>query len=163
MSYENEELTELLVMNSDALALETVLPQLQGMPRLQYLYLHTFFKLKQDQFNNERLSTGMPRYERYHDCLVELLVDHGTEKELIEFLKHSNFRQPEAALRRCETRTVLDPSTHTKVIKPLYKAMVYILGDLGRTKEALEKIFETGDVKRAIKFVKRQRQGEIVF
>jgi hypothetical protein len=159
MSYENEELTELLVVKSDDLALETALPQLQANPRLQYIYLHTFFKLKQDQFNNERLSTGMPRYEHYHDRLVELIVDHGTEEELIDFLKSSNFRKPENALRRCETRTVLDPSTHKKVDKPFYNAMVYILGDLGRTKEALEKIFETGNVENAIEFVMSQRQG----
>ncbi len=163
MSYENEDLTELLVAESDDLALETALPQLQDIPRLEYIYLHTFFKLKPDQFNNDRLSTGMPRYERYHDRLVELIVDHGTEKELIDFLKNSNFRKPEDALRRCETRTVLDPSTQKKVITPLYEAMVYILGDLGRTKEALEKIFEKDDEKMAIEFVMNQRQGEIVF
>jgi hypothetical protein len=154
MSYENSELTELLVEKSDDLPLETVYPQLREAPRFQYVYLHTFFKLKQDHFNN--VSTTVPRYERYHDLLVELIVEYGTEEELIYFLKHSNFRKPEAALERCEKRMVRDPVTKELVRKPLYNAMVYILGELGQIKEALEKIFETGNVEKAIEFVMTQ-------
>ncbi|GAB5034467.1 vacuolar protein sorting 41 [Nannochloropsis oceanica] len=143
-------------------------------------YLDLLFRRLPDQYNH-------PDYSRYHLLQVELYaaaaptfrpvagsshidtiasttsanVDEDAVDEndssldppytsaLLSFLTWSNHVRLETALAACERRT-----------PPLYDEMVYILGRIGDTEEALRiLLFEIGSVRRAIDFVDRQDKG----
>lgn len=115
-------------------------------------YLHLLFRRLPDQYND-------PAYKDFHVLQVELYakaappfapVKEGDEdgpyaSDLLSFLMWSNHVRLETTLAACERRS-----------PPLYDEMVYILGRIGHTKEALTILLEKiGSVTRAIDFVER--------
>jgi hypothetical protein len=64
--------------------------------------------------------------------------------------------------RVCRACRVSRGASHQLVNVQLYPEMVYILGRMGNTKDALDLIIQKiGDVKQAIEFVQEQRDEEL--
>ena len=131
-----------MVRYVDRLHVESVVRQLQGKAERPLLlwYLHTLFRRLPEQYN-------APEYKDFHVLQVELYAgaapafqpvdadeengDGPYESDLLSFLMWSNHVRLETALAECQKRT-----------PPLYDEMVYILGRIGHTQEALNILLE---------------------
>jgi len=100
------------------------------------LYLHALF-VKEPHMGAE-----------FHELQVSLYAEYD-RKALLPFLRGSNEYRLEEALKVCE-------------INNLYSEMVFILGRMGNTKQALSLVIEKiGDVKEAIKFIETHNDDEL--
>ncbi len=129
------------------LPIANVVRQLQeaGRKDMLYWYLHIIFSEVPEVYN-------IQEYASYHILQVSLYAERAEpfqpgrdihDSELLRFLRGSNFVPLEVALAACERR---DP--------PLYDEMVYALGELGMTQQALSILLvHVRSVRRAIEFV----------
>jgi hypothetical protein len=96
--------------------------QLQGDRQLLHEYLHQLF-VKDPQIGKD-----------FHELQVLLYAEYDY-KQLLPFLRQSNFYPLEKAYKTCEERQ-------------LYPEMVFILGRMGNSKQGLQLLIEKiGDVK----------------
>ncbi|ELR10906.1 7fold repeat in clathrin and VPS proteins repeat-containing protein [Acanthamoeba castellanii str. Neff] len=126
---------KLFVDNVDKVPVKTVVQQLNDTPRIQHAYLHALFT-KDPHLGEEYTLLQLKHYAEY---------DY---KQLKPFLIQTIYPL-EKAYKIVEERK-------------LYPEMVYILGRMGNTKDALDLIIQKiGDVKQAIEFVQEQRDEEL--
>jgi len=84
----------------------------------------------------------------YHKLQIELYAEYDYPR-LLPFLRTSNYYSLENAYKICKTRD-------------LVPEMVYLLGQMGNNKEALNLIISRlGDVKRAIEFAQQQNDPDL--
>lgn len=107
-----------------------------------FRYLHSIFRLRQQDYNSER-------FAYIHTKHVELYAKYEPSK-VLEFLQISTFYSIDKAL---------DIARRHKP-KPLYDAIVYLLGRMGGTEHTHEAlrilIDDIRDIPRAIEFVEEQ-------
>eukprot|EP01111_Echinosteliopsis_oligospora_P016112 TRINITY_DN6578_c0_g1_i1.p1 TRINITY_DN6578_c0_g1~~TRINITY_DN6578_c0_g1_i1.p1 ORF type:complete len:893 (+),score=224.14 TRINITY_DN6578_c0_g1_i1:30-2708(+) len=137
---DSEEAVRLLVDNTDKIPIPQVVQQLQQKPRLLHTYLNAIF-LKDAHLGAE-----------FHELQVSLYAQYEKDM-LLSFLKASVYYPLAAAYTVCEQ-------------KGLYEAMVYILGRMGNTKEALKLIIEKyppdkHPVRTAIEFAEEVKDDEL--
>eukprot|EP01113_Clastostelium_recurvatum_P018176 TRINITY_DN2143_c0_g1_i1.p1 TRINITY_DN2143_c0_g1~~TRINITY_DN2143_c0_g1_i1.p1 ORF type:complete len:931 (-),score=291.81 TRINITY_DN2143_c0_g1_i1:56-2848(-) len=136
MEFNEEEATKLLVSHTDRISIPQVVSQLQSHPRLLHAYLHGLF-LKDAHIGSE-----------FHELQISLYADYEP-KLLLPFLRQSIHYPLEKAMAICEKRQ-------------LYPEMVFLLGRMGNSKQALKLIMEKlGDVREAIEFVEQQKDDEL--
>ncbi|KAG8177167.1 hypothetical protein JTE90_021761 [Oedothorax gibbosus] len=122
--------------NVDKVPVNLVVSKLKNQTNLLYVYLHKAF-LKDASLGEE-----------HHGTLVELYAEHAPE-ELMAFLRTSNSYSLEKALDVCQQRSLIHE-------------VVFLLGRMGNTKQALEQITEQlQDIDRAIEFCKEHDDKEL--
>jgi hypothetical protein len=140
---DTEPAVAMLVESLEHVSVASAVAQLAEEPRLQHVYLSTLFERNRDEYNTES-------YAEYHEMQIGLYCKYGDDDEMKNFLRLSGFVPLEEAYRQCKER---EP--------PLYQAMVFILGKMGNTKEALRMIVnELEDVKQAMEFVQEHCQDD---
>eukprot|EP00475_Leptophrys_vorax_P014855 TRINITY_DN21116_c0_g3_i1.p1 TRINITY_DN21116_c0_g3~~TRINITY_DN21116_c0_g3_i1.p1 ORF type:complete len:697 (-),score=196.17 TRINITY_DN21116_c0_g3_i1:23-2077(-) len=128
--------TDLLVKQVEVIPPSVVMSQIKSHPKLQHEYLHTLFK------HDERAGA------EFHEQQVRLYARFAPD-DLETFLRKSNFYILENALQVCSE-------------KKLFPAMVFLLGRMGSTRQALSLLVgEIKDVKKAIQFVEEHKDGEL--
>ena len=131
-----EETSRLLIANQDLIPCDKVITRLRKHPRLLCAYL-------------DRLIQRDPvACTRYHDLLFDLYAKHIPDR-IVPFLRQSNYIQLEKALEVCKKQQ-------------LTKAVVFILGRMGNTHEALRIIIDkTDDINAAIDFCKEHGDADL--
>jgi hypothetical protein len=131
-----DEASKLLIENQDTIPVELVVKKLKPQPFLLFSYL-------------DRLVHKDPEVcSSHHGLLVDLYAQYAPEK-LIAFLRSSNHYQLEKALEICRR-------------KNLFNEVVFLLGRMGNTKEALQLITdELNDINYAIEFCKEHSDTEL--
>lgn len=136
MNFNQAEAVKLLVGNVHRIAIATVVAHLKDHPALLHAYLHAVF------VKDVHLGAD------FHELQVTLYAEFD-RKALLPFLRQSNYYPLEKAYKICEQRQ-------------LYPEMVFILGRMGNTKQALALIIEKiGDVKEAIDFINNHNDKEL--
>ncbi|XP_071478787.1 vacuolar protein sorting-associated protein 41 homolog [Diadema antillarum] len=136
MRFDTKQAIEMLITNTDKVAVKKVVSQLQEDRRLLYLYLDALFQKDANQGRD------------FHAMQVELYAEFDRER-LLPFLKTSNYYPLQQALDQCEQRNFT-------------KEMVFLLGRMGNTKQALRLITEElKDVEQAIVFAKEHDDAEL--
>lgn len=131
-----EETSRLLINHQDSIPSEKVVARLQEHPRLLCTYL--------DRLIHRDPATGAT----YHDLLFDLYSTYAPDK-LVPLLRQSNFIQLDKALEVCRKRN-------------LTQAIVFILGRMGNTHEALRIITDqTDDINAAIEFCKEHGDADL--
>eukprot|EP00004_Rigifila_ramosa_P019763 TRINITY_DN5059_c2_g1_i4.p1 TRINITY_DN5059_c2_g1~~TRINITY_DN5059_c2_g1_i4.p1 ORF type:complete len:836 (-),score=199.40 TRINITY_DN5059_c2_g1_i4:379-2589(-) len=127
---------DLLTSHTDRIPIVRIVEQLKPHPRLLHSYLHALF------LKDVNIATD------FHVLQVELYADFDA-KLLLPFLQQSTSYNLEKAYDVVEKRKMVPE-------------MVYILGRMGNTKQALLLIIEElKDVKQAIDFVQQQNDSEL--
>lgn len=85
--------------------------------------------------------------QKYHSLLVKLYADFAHEK-LLPLLKKSDHFSIQNALEICQQ-------------KNFHQEMVYLLGRIGNTQEALNLIMKVGDIEKAIEFCKEHDDQDL--
>lgn len=135
-----EKATQLFSANLRWVPVEHVIKQLQSEPPLQLKYLHQLFLDKKGD-----------DIKQFYDLQITLYAEHDIDN-LAEFLEKSNTL----------SITNLDRALELCSKKKLWSEMVWILGKMGNTQEALELMVDkVGDVKQAIEFVQKQDDPEL--
>jgi vacuolar protein sorting-associated protein 41 len=135
-----EKATQLLSANIRWIPVEHVVKQLEPEPRLQLKYLHQLFLDKRGD-----------EIKQFYDLQITLYAEHDVDN-LAEFLEKSTTL----------SITNLDRALELCSKKKLWSEMVWILGKMGNTQEALELMIDkVGDVKQAIEFVQKQDDPEL--
>ncbi|KAH9421186.1 Vacuolar protein sorting-associated protein 41 [Dermatophagoides pteronyssinus] len=131
-----EETSRLLIENQDSIPCDKVIKRLRKHPRLLCAYL-------------DRLIQRDPTAcTLYHDLLFDLYAKHVPDR-IVPFLRQSNYIQLEKALEVCKKQQ-------------LTKAVVFILGRMGNTHEALRIIIDkTDDINAAIDFCKEHGDADL--
>ncbi|XP_074658816.1 vacuolar protein sorting-associated protein 41 homolog [Tubulanus polymorphus] len=129
MRFDKEKAVQLFIDNIDKVPIEKVVDQLRDYSELLHVYLDALF-------------TKDPHVgQQYHGIQVALYAEYDYKK-LLPFLRSSNYLPLQKALDECRRRTLIPE-------------MVFLLGRMGNTKQALELITnELQDVDRAIDFCK---------
>ncbi|XP_072029867.1 vacuolar protein sorting-associated protein 41 homolog isoform X2 [Amphiura filiformis] len=136
MEFDNDQAVKMLIENSDKIPVKKVVHQLQGHQKFQHNYLDALFQ------KNPHLG------QEYHALQVKLYAEHD-RKNLLMFLKNSNYYPLQVALDECEQRHLIPE-------------MVFLLGRMGNTKQALRLIMEDlDDVDKAIDFAKEHDDTEL--
>ncbi|PRP85869.1 vacuolar protein sorting-associated protein [Planoprotostelium fungivorum] len=138
MDYDSKKAVKMLVTHIDQIPVPEVVEQLRPYPLMLHSYLHALF-LKDPQVGST-----------YHELQVGLYAQYDYSY-LMTFLKQSDHWALglENAYQICEERNY-------------YPEMVYILGRMGRVKQALQLLIERiGDVKTAIEFIDTQNDDEL--
>lgn len=126
-----------MFLEKDRVPSEVVVSHLQKNQRYLYLYLDALDK--RDVRESGR---------KYHGLLVQLYADFARDK-LLPFLRRSDQYPIQQALDICQQRC-------------FYPEMVYLLGRIGNTKEALVLITqELSDIEQAIAFCKEHDDMEL--
>ncbi|KAJ9598465.1 hypothetical protein L9F63_010861, partial [Diploptera punctata] len=126
-----------MFLEKDRVPSEIVVSRLQNSQRYLYLYLDALDK--RDVRESGR---------KYHGLLVQLYADFSREK-LLPFLRRSDQYPIQQAIDICQQRC-------------FYPEMVYLLGRIGNTKEALVLITqELNDIEQAINFCKEHDDMEL--
>ncbi|ORX43267.1 vacuolar protein sorting-associated protein 41 [Piromyces finnis] len=127
---------KILVENTDRILISQVVNQLYPYPKYLHIYLDAL--LKKDFHEG---------YD-YHKLQIELYAEYDYPR-LLSFLRTSNYYSLENAYKICEARD-------------LVPEMVYLLGQMGNNKEALNLIISRlGDVQRAIEFAQQQNDPDL--
>ena len=131
-----EETSRLLIMHQDSIPSDKVISRLNDQPRLLCAYL-------------DRLIHRDPTTcASYHNLLFELYSTYDPNK-LVPFLRQSNYIQLDKALEVCKKKNL----TH---------AIVFILGRMGNTREALRIIIDKmNDINAAIEFCKEHGDSDL--
>ena len=131
-----EETSRLLIMHQDSIPSDKVISRLNEHPRLLCAYL-------------DRLIHRDPTAcASYHNLLFDLYSTYEPEK-LVPLLRQSNFIQLDKALDVCKKKNL----TH---------AIVFILGRMGNTHEALRIIIDKmDDINAAIEFCKEHGDSDL--
>lgn len=131
-----DEASKLLIESQETIPIELVVKKLKPQPFLLFSYL-------------DRLVHKDPEVcALHHGLLVELYAQFAPQK-LIAFLRSSNHYQLERALDICRR-------------KNLFNEIVFLLGRMGNTKEALKLITdELNDINYAIEFCKEHSDTEL--
>lgn len=131
-----EETSRLLISNKDTIPVDKIVSRLQKHPRLLCAYL-------------DRLIYRDPSAcALYHDMLFDLYAKNEPDK-IVPFLRQSNYIQLEKALKVCKKQE-------------LTKAVVFILGRMGKTHEALRIITDKmDDINAAIEFCKEHGDDDL--
>ncbi|XP_063964242.1 vacuolar protein sorting-associated protein 41 homolog [Lytechinus pictus] len=136
MKFDTTQAIEMLITNSDKVAVKKVVSQLHDHRQLLYQYLDALFQKDPNQGKD------------FHAMQVELYAEFDRPR-LLPFLKTSNFYPLQQALEQCEQRNFI-------------KEMVFLLGRMGNTKQALRLITEElKDVEQAIIFAKEHDDVEL--
>eukprot|EP01135_Chromosphaera_perkinsii_P002515 Nk52_evm31s224 gene=Nk52_evmTU31s224 len=139
LEFDVEEASKLLIENIERIPVSVVVSQLQKEHRSEKLlcyYLDKLF-LEDPHAGSE-----------YHEIQVGLYAEYDPAK-LINFLRQSNYYPLEKAIAVCEQRELIPE-------------MVFLLGRVGRYRQALMLIIEKlRDVKQAIEFAKDQDDVEL--
>jgi hypothetical protein len=107
--------------------IEQVVQQLTDKPQLLHEYLHHLF-VKDPHIGKD-----------FHELQVTLYADYDY-KQLLPFLRQSNYYPLEKAYKACEDRN-------------LFREMVFIMGRMGNNKQGLKLLIEKiGDVEQ-VKFI----------
>lgn len=131
-----EETSRLLISNHDTISSEKIIAKLQGHPKLLCAYL------------DRLISKDPTAYAQHHDLLFDLYAEQQPEK-IVSFLRQSNYIQLDKALEVCRKRN-------------LTKAVVFILGRMGNTQEALRMILDKmDDINAAIEFCKEHGDTDL--
>ncbi|KAG4096453.1 vacuolar protein sorting-associated protein 41 [Neocallimastix lanati (nom. inval.)] len=127
---------KILVENTDRILISQVVNQLYPYPKYLHIYL--------DALSKKDFHEG---YD-YHKLQIELYAEYDYPR-LLPFLRTSNYYSLENAYKICEARD-------------LVPEMVYLLGQMGNNKEALNLIISRlGDVQRAIEFAQQQNDPDL--
>jgi len=127
---------KILVENTDRILISQVVNQLYPYPKYLHIYLDAL--LRKDFHEG---------YD-YHKLQIELYAEYDYPR-LLPFLRTSTYYSLESAFKTCEARD-------------LVPEMVYLLGQMGNSKEALSLIISRlGDVKRAIEFAQQQNDPDL--
>jgi len=127
---------KILVENTDRILISQVVNQLYPYPKYLHIYLDAL--LKKDFHEG---------YD-YHKLQIELYAEYDYPR-LLPFLRTSTYYSLENAYKICEARD-------------LVPEMVYLLGQMGNNKEALNLIISRlGDVQRAIEFAQQQNDPDL--
>ncbi len=129
LEFKPERAIELFVQHTDRVPIREVVAQLLPTNRkVLHMYLHRLFGI------------DMHIASEFHELQVELYAEYD-RKDLLPFLRQSNHYPLEPALKVCRDRE-------------LYPEMVFILGRMGNSKEALTLIIKKlGNVTMAIEYV----------
>ncbi|XP_054716491.1 vacuolar protein sorting-associated protein 41 homolog isoform X2 [Uloborus diversus] len=128
--------TSLLLNNVEKVPVNLVVSKLKNKKQLLYEYLHKAF-LKDPTLGEE-----------HHGLLVELYAEYAPEL-LLPFLRTSHNYSLEFALDICQQRSLIHE-------------VVFLLGRMGNTKQALEQITEQlQDINQAIQFCKEHDDKEL--
>lgn len=131
-----EETSRLLILHQDLIPSEKVVSRLREHPRLLCAYLDRLI-------HRDHTASAS-----YHDLLFDLYASYEPEK-LVPLLRQSSHLQLDKALDVCKKRN-------------LTKAIVYILGRMGNTHEALRIITDkTDDINAAIEFCKEHGDADL--
>ncbi|XP_070565310.1 vacuolar protein sorting-associated protein 41 homolog [Ptychodera flava] len=136
MEFDTEQATRMLVDNMERVPIEKVVTQLGKRPKLQYVYLDAVFQ-KDPHISKD-----------FHALQVGLYAEFDRAR-LKPFLRNSNYYPLQRALEVCEQRHYIPE-------------MVFLLGRMGNTKQALQLITEElHDVDQAIEFAKEHDDEEL--
>ncbi|XP_006824071.2 vacuolar protein sorting-associated protein 41 homolog [Saccoglossus kowalevskii] len=138
MEFDTEQATRMLIDNVDRVPIETVVTQLEKKPndKLLYMYLDALFQKD-------------PHIGQDHHALQVKLYAEFNRPKLKPFLRNSNYYPLQKALEICEQRQYIPE-------------MVFLLGRMGNTKQALQLITEElDDVDQAIDFAKEHDDEEL--
>ncbi|GIY61763.1 vacuolar protein sorting-associated protein 41 homolog [Caerostris darwini] len=128
--------TSMFLSNVDKIPVNLVVSKLKHRKNLLYEYLHKAFQ--------KDPTLG----EEHHGLLVELYAENAPE-HLLPFLRTSNNYSLEHALNVCQERKLI-------------REVVFLLGRMGNTKQALKQITERlGDIDQAIDFCKEHDDKEL--
>lgn len=128
--------TNMLLNNVDKIPVNLFVSKLKNRKHLLHKYLHKAF-LKDPTLGEE-----------HHGLLVELYAEYEPE-HLLPFLRMSNNYSLEKALDICQQRSLIHE-------------VVFLLGRMGNTKQALEQITEQlQDINQAIEFCKEHDDKEL--
>jgi len=94
MNYDQDKAVQLLVNNTNRIAIELVVQQLQKDPKLLHVYLHQLFVRDPHAGQN------------FHEQQIKLYADYDY-KLLLPFLQQSNYYPLEKAYQICEERKFL--------------------------------------------------------
>ena len=127
---------KLLIENQDKIPIELVVDKLKNKPKLLWAYF--------DQIVHKDAELCSP----HHNLLVELYAQYAPHSLLL-FLRSSNHYSLEKALEICRK-------------KDLISEVVFLLGRMGNTKEALQYITDSlDDINYAIEFCKEHNDAEL--
>jgi hypothetical protein len=136
MDFNTAAAVKLLIENTEKIPVDKVVSQLQQHPHLLHIYLDELFR-KDPHLGKD-----------YHGQQVRLYAEFD-RKRLLPFLMSSNYISLQKALDECQNRL-------------LYDEMVFLLGRMGNTKQALQLITnQLNDVERAIEFCKEHNDHEL--
>eukprot|EP01132_Coremiostelium_polycephalum_P009654 gene9654-11836_t len=136
IEYNQVEAIKLLVSNTDRIPISVVVAQLNNKQEYLHHYLHTLF-LKDAHIASD-----------FHELQISLYATYEPSL-LLPFLRNSVHYSLEKALEICKQ-------------KKLYEEMVYLLGRVGNSKEALNLILDKlGNIKDAVEFVEQQKDDEL--
>ncbi|XP_078703981.1 vacuolar protein sorting-associated protein 41 homolog isoform X2 [Branchiostoma floridae x Branchiostoma belcheri] len=136
MDFDMERAVRLLIDNLERIPIEKVVHQLEPRPKLLYLYLDTLFQ-KDPHIGQD-----------FHALQVKLYAEFDRAR-LLPFLRSSNYYPLQKALEECQQRNFIPE-------------MVFLLGRMGNTKQALHLITEElQDVDKAIEFAKEHDDEEL--
>ncbi|ELU13950.1 hypothetical protein CAPTEDRAFT_174173 [Capitella teleta] len=136
MEFDSKEALKMLIENIDRVPVESVVNQLEAEPKYLHLYLDGLFH-KDPHIAQE-----------FHDRQVVLYAEYD-RSSLLSFLRSSNYYPLQQALAECERRNFIPE-------------MVFLLGRMGNTKQALHLITnELRDVDQAIDFCKEHNDQEL--
>ncbi|XP_013388215.1 vacuolar protein sorting-associated protein 41 homolog [Lingula anatina] len=136
MKFNREKAVEMFLDNMDKVPIKEVVHQLEKTPELLHVYLDRLFQ-KDHHIGQE-----------FHALQVKLYAEYDRSK-LLSFLRSSNYYPLQKALEECQQRQ-------------LYPEMVFLLGRMGNTKQALMLITrELGDVSQAIEFCKEHNDQDL--
>lgn len=136
MELNPDDTTRLLLDQQDLIPCDTVVKKLRHRPKLLWSYLARIVQ------RDPNVCFG------YHDLLVELYAQFAPEK-LLSFLRSSNNYSPGKALEICRRKNLINE-------------VVFLLGRIGNTKEALQYITDRlNDIDYAIEFCKEHSDDEL--
>ncbi|KYR00389.1 RING zinc finger-containing protein [Tieghemostelium lacteum] len=136
IDFNQQEAIKVLVANTDKITIGVVVAQLSSKQEYLHHYLHNLF-LKDAHIAEEFHELQISLYAQYEPSL------------LLHFLKNSFHYSLEKALEICKK-------------KNLYEEMVFLLGRIGNSKEALNLILDKlGNIKDAVEFVEQQQDADL--
>lgn len=136
MQVDTDRAIKLFLDNMDKIPVDTVVKRLEKRPDLLVQYLDRLF-VKDSNIGEE-----------YHGLQVKLYAQYQPEK-LLSFLRNSNYYPLQAALEVCQ-------------MHHLTPEMVFLLGRMGNTKQALQLITSVlQDIDRAIEFCKEHDDKDL--
>ncbi|KAK2146463.1 hypothetical protein LSH36_606g03004 [Paralvinella palmiformis] len=136
MEFDVEAAIKMLLDNTDRIPVAKVVKQLEHKPELLHLYLDHLF-IKDPELGRD-----------FHNLQVRLYAEFDRVK-LLPFLRNSTNYPLQEALHECQQRNLIPE-------------MVFLLGRMGNTKQALDLIVnELRDVSQAIDFCKEQNDEEL--
>lgn len=138
MKFDSAKAVDLLLNNITKFPVPNIVQQLKPEPKLLLIYLHNLFNQKKEAVQYD---------STIHDLQIELYAEYDPSN-LRDFLEKSNSYNLDKAYEICKK-------------KQLWREMVFLLGRMGNTNEALSLLIEKlKDIKEAIKFVEKHSHDQ---